>query len=171
MNSLTLYFELAQQSCCANWQHNSSIALGSSSSAEMGVTSKQQQQRQHVAPAPPPLVHALSGAVGAVIAMALLYPLDQVRAILQVCLSSYHPIIIQLSSSMSASCISNKKASSMLQIHSSLVTLYAVLVAHLPDLVLGSCCLAAPVNLSDELQQHVPSMIPITNYLRRMGVL
>eukprot|EP00752_Nemacystus_decipiens_P010968 g9748.t1 len=33
---------------------------------------------------PPPLAHALSGAVGAVVAMALLYPLDQVRAILQV---------------------------------------------------------------------------------------
>lgn len=47
----------------------------------MGVSSKQQQ---HIAAAPPPLVHALSGAVGAVIAMALLYPLDQVRAILQV---------------------------------------------------------------------------------------
>lgn len=35
--------------------------------------------------APSPLAHALSGAVGAVVAMALLYPLDQVRAILQVC--------------------------------------------------------------------------------------
>lgn len=34
--------------------------------------------------APSPLVHALAGAVGAVVAMTLLYPLDQVRAILQV---------------------------------------------------------------------------------------
>lgn len=33
---------------------------------------------------PPPLAHALSGAVGAVIAMAILYPLDQVRSMLQV---------------------------------------------------------------------------------------
>ncbi|CAM9440946.1 unnamed protein product, partial [Ascophyllum nodosum] len=33
---------------------------------------------------PPPIAHALSGALGAVMAMALLYPLDQVRAILQV---------------------------------------------------------------------------------------
>ncbi|CAM9134621.1 unnamed protein product [Scytosiphon promiscuus] len=33
---------------------------------------------------PPPFVHALSGAAGAVIAMALLYPLDQVRSMLQV---------------------------------------------------------------------------------------
>lgn len=46
----------------------------------MGVKS----QQGHVASSPPPLVHALSGAVGAVVAMALLYPLDQVRAILQV---------------------------------------------------------------------------------------
>lgn len=46
----------------------------------MGMTS----QQGHVASTPPPFVHALSGAVGAVIAMALLYPLDQVRAILQV---------------------------------------------------------------------------------------
>lgn len=41
-----------------------------------------------VAQPPSPLVHAMSGAVGAVVAMALLYPLDQVRAILQVCRSS-----------------------------------------------------------------------------------
>ncbi|CAM9358137.1 unnamed protein product, partial [Discosporangium mesarthrocarpum] len=33
---------------------------------------------------PSPLAHAVAGAVGAVIAMALLYPLDQVRATLQV---------------------------------------------------------------------------------------
>lgn len=38
----------------------------------------------HAVAPPPPLAHALSGAVGAVVAMALLYPLDQVRAILQV---------------------------------------------------------------------------------------
>ncbi|CAM9461158.1 unnamed protein product [Pylaiella littoralis] len=37
-----------------------------------------------VASSPPPIVHALSGSVGAVVAMTLLYPLDQVRAILQV---------------------------------------------------------------------------------------
>lgn len=42
------------------------------------------QQPPPVAPSPPPVVHALSGSVGAVVAMALLYPLDQVRAILQV---------------------------------------------------------------------------------------
>lgn len=41
-------------------------------------------QASAVAPPPSPLVHAMSGAVGAVVAMALLYPLDQVRAILQV---------------------------------------------------------------------------------------
>ncbi|CAN0352968.1 unnamed protein product, partial [Ectocarpus sp. 12 AP-2014] len=39
---------------------------------------------EHAVAPPPPLAHALSGAVGAVVAMALLYPLDQVRAILQV---------------------------------------------------------------------------------------
>lgn len=53
------------------------------------------QQVPPVAPSPPPVVHALSGSVGAVVAMALLYPLDQVRAILQVncmCHGCMHPM-------------------------------------------------------------------------------
>lgn len=38
----------------------------------------------HVVSSPPPSAHAISGAIGAVAAMAMLYPLDQVRAVLQV---------------------------------------------------------------------------------------
>ncbi|CAM9377911.1 unnamed protein product [Ectocarpus fasciculatus] len=49
----------------------------------MGSAGSPSRGAHAVAP-PPPLAHALSGAVGAVVAMALLYPLDQVRAILQV---------------------------------------------------------------------------------------
>lgn len=49
----------------------------------MGSAGSPSRGAHAVAP-PPPLAHALSGAVGAVVAMALLYPLDQVRAVLQV---------------------------------------------------------------------------------------
>ncbi|CAM9379758.1 unnamed protein product, partial [Hapterophycus canaliculatus] len=45
---------------------------------------KTPQQGPTIAASPPPFAHALSGAAGAVIAMALLYPLDQVRSMLQV---------------------------------------------------------------------------------------